>query len=358
MRRIGTRGWVAGLVLLVAGTLPGLALAIDQPFVPNPPTLQQGQAESTDEKVQPLNNAPVWRDVRSGETFVTQVKGVDTGILVQSSGESWRTIQTRFLIPFGGLLLAGTVAVFAIIYLWRGSMRLHGPRTGRKIARFTAWERGIHWTVATLWLTLAITGMLMLFGKHIVIPVFGHTAFSWVAQISKNLHNFAGPLFVISAALIFFTFVRRNFFNATDWPWLRDFPKAVLGKAQGDPPAGFFNAAEKIVFWVGLGVLAVVAGASGLILNFPNFDQGRSVMQTAQIVHAVSGVLFIALMLSHIYMGTIGTEGSLEAMREGTVDEQWAKEHHLLWYEEVVRAQRRGEAAGGSLPAGAPAQRL
>jgi formate dehydrogenase subunit gamma len=198
----------------------------------------------------------------------------------------------------------------------------------------------------------------MLFGKHIVIPVFGHTAFSWVAQISKNLHNFAGPLFVISAALIFFTFVRRNFFNATDWPWLRDFPKAVLGKAQGDPPAGFFNAAEKIVFWVGLGVLAVVAGASGLILNFPNFDQGRTVMQTAQIVHAVSGVLFIALMLSHIYMGTIGTEGSLEAMREGTVDEQWAKEHHLLWYEEVVRAQRRGEAAGGSLPAGAPAQRL
>ena len=119
------------------------------------------------------------------------------------------------------------------------------------------------------------------------------------------------------------------------------------------------NAAEKIVFWVGLGVLALVASVSGLILNFPNFDQGRAVMQTAQVVHAVSGVIFIALMLSHIYMGTIGTEGSLEAMRDGTVDERWAKEHHSLWYDEVVRERRRGEAAaGGSLPAGAPAQRL
>jgi formate dehydrogenase subunit gamma len=344
--------------MLAACGLPAAVHAVDQPFVPNPPTLQQGQQEVKDEKAQPLNNAPTWRDVRSGETFVTQVKGIDTGILVQSGGETWKTIQTRFLIPYGGLLLGGVVAAFALLYLWRGSMRLHGPRTGRKIPRFTAWERGIHWTVATLWLILAVTGMLMLFGRHVVIPIFGHTAFSWIAQIAKNLHNFVGPLFLVSAILIFFTFVRRNLPHSSDAQWLRDFPAAVFAK-KGDPPAGFFNAAEKIVFWAGLGVLAVVSGVSGLILNFPNFDQGRAVMQNAQVVHAVSAVLFIALMLSHIYMGTIGTEGSLEGMRDGTVDEQWAKEHHALWYDEVVREQRRGEAAaGGSLPAGAPAQRL
>lgn len=357
MRRTSIRAWVAGLSLLAACGLPAVVHAIDQPFVPNPPTLQQGQPEAKDEQGQPLNNAPTWRDVRSGETFITQVKGVDTGILVQSSGEAWRTIQTRYLIPYGGLLLGAVVAGFALLYLWRGSMRLHGPRTGRRIPRFTAWERGIHWTVATLWLILAITGMLMLFGRHVVIPIFGHTAFSWIAQIAKNTHNFVGPLFLVSAILIFFTFVRRNLPHSSDAQWLRDFPAAVF-KKKGDPPAGFFNAAEKIVFWVGLAVLAVVAGVSGLVLNFPNFEQGRTVMQTAQVVHAIAGVFFIALMLSHIYMGTIGTEGSLEAMREGTVDEQWAKEHHSLWYDEVVRAERRGETAGGSLPAGAPAQRL
>jgi formate dehydrogenase subunit gamma len=359
MRRDSMRAWVLGLLLLAACGLSAAAHAVDQPFVPNPPTLQQGQQEAGAEKAQPLNNAPTWRDVRSGETFITQVKGVDTGILVQSGGETWRTIQTQYISPYGGLLVGGVVAAFLLLYLWRGPMRLHGPRTGRKIQRFTAWERGLHWTVATLWLTLACTALIMLFGKHVVIPIFGYTAFSWIASIAKNLHNFVGPLFFVSAILIFLTFVRRNFFDSSDWPWLRDFPKAVLGKAQGDPPAAFFNAAEKIVFWVGLGVLALVASVSGLILNFPNFDQGRAVMQTAQVVHAVSGVIFIALMLSHIYMGTIGTEGSLEGMRDGAVDEQWAKEHHSLWYDEVVRERRLGEAAaGGSLPAGAPAQRL
>lgn len=358
MRRASIRAWAAGLALVAACGLPAAVQAVDQPFVPKPPTLQQGQQAARDETAQPLNNAPTWRDVRSGETFITQVKGVDTGILVQSGGETWKTIQTRFLIPYGGLLLGAVVAGFTLLYLWRGSMRLHGPRTGRKILRFSAWERGIHWTVATLWLVLAVTGMLMLFGRHVVIPIFGHTVFSWIAQISKNLHNFIGPLFLLSAILIFFTFVRRNLPDSSDMQWLKNFPAAVFAN-KGDPPAGFFNAAEKIVFWAGLGVLAVVTGVSGLILNFPNFDQGRAVMQTAQVVHAVSAVLFIALMLSHIYMGTIGTEGSLEAMREGTVDEQWAKEHHSLWYEEVLREQRRGEAAaGGSLPAGAPAQRL
>ncbi len=359
MRRARIRAWAAGLAMLAACGLPAAVHAVDQPFVPKPPTLQQGQQEARDEKAQPLNNAPTWRDVRSGETFVTQVKGIDTGILVQSGGETWKTIQTRFLIPYGGLLLGGVVAAFALLYLWRGSMRLHGPRTGRKIPRFTAWERGIHWTVATLWLILAVTGMLMLFGRHVVIPIFGHTAFSWIAQIAKNLHNFVGPLFLVSAILIFLTFVRRNLPHSSDAALARGISRLPCSRRRAirrpdssmrrrRSCSGRVSACSR--WWLGV---------SGLILNFPNFDQGRAVMQTAQVVHAVSGVLFIALMLSHIYMGTIGTEGSLEAMREGTVDEQWAKEHHSLWYDEVVRAQRRGEAAaGGSLPAGAPAQRL
>jgi formate dehydrogenase subunit gamma len=351
------RAWTAGLLLAACG-LSAAVHAVDQPFVPNPPTIQKGQPEVNDEKAQPFNNAPTWRDVRSGDTFITQVKGVDTGILVQSGGETWKTIRTQFITPYGSLLLGGVVAAFLLLYLWRGPMRLHGPRTGRNVPRFTSWERGIHWTTAFLWLTLAVTALLMLFGKHVVIPIFGYTAFSWIASIAKNLHNFVGPLFLVSAILIFLTFVRRNLPHSSDAQWLRNFPGAVFAK-KGDPPAGFFNAAEKIVFWVGLGVFTLIVCVSGLILNFPNFDQGRAVMQTAQVVHAVSAVFFIALMLSHIYMGTIGTEGSLEAMRDGTVDEQWAKEHPSLWYEEVVREERRGEAAaGGSLPAGAPAQRL
>ena len=185
--------WLAGFALASAVLSP-VAFAVDQPFVPNPPTLQQGKSEAADEKAQPLNNAPTWRDVRSGDTFVTQVKGVETGILVQSQGEAWRTIRNQYVTPYGGVLLLAVPLGFLALYLLLGSVKLKGAETGRKILRLTTWDRAIHWTTALMWLVLAITGILIMFGKHVVIPIFGYTVFSWLAALSKNLHNFVGPL--------------------------------------------------------------------------------------------------------------------------------------------------------------------
>jgi formate dehydrogenase subunit gamma len=349
--------WRAGLLLLAATMLPAVVLAVDQPFVPNPPTLQQGKSEAADEKAQPLNNAPTWRDVRSGDTFVTQVKGVETGILVQSRGESWRTFRNEYITPYGAILLLAVPVMILAFYMWKGPIKLHGKLTGRKILRFSTWERGMHWTVALTWLTLAITGLLIMFGKHVVIPIFGYAMFSWLAALSKNLHNFIGPLFLVSAVLMFFTFVRRNIPRTDDLKWLAKAGGLVTGE---HVPSGFFNAGEKIVFWVGLTLFTLVVGASGLILNFPNFDQGRALMQSANVVHSVSAVLFIAMMIGHIYLGTIGMEGAFHTMRhDGLVDEQWAKEHHEYWYNEVMAEQRKASSpSGGSLPAGARAQRL
>ncbi len=142
-RRFGR--WLAGLLLLAATVLPPVVLAVDQPFVPNPPTIQQGKSEAADEKAQPLNNAPTWRDVRSGDTFVTQVKGVETGILVQSRGEAWRTIRNQYITPYGGLLLLAVPVLLLVVYLWKGAMKIGGPLTGRKILRLTSWDRAIHW---------------------------------------------------------------------------------------------------------------------------------------------------------------------------------------------------------------------
>ena len=42
-------------------------------------------------------------------------------------------------------------------------------------------------------------------------------------------------------------------------------------------------------------------------------------------------VLYSSAMLAHIYIGTIGMEGAFEAMGNGTVDVNWAKEQHSLW---------------------------
>ena len=124
------------------------------------------------------------------------------------------------MTPYGGLLLLAVPVLLLVVYLWKGALKIGGPLTGRKILRLTSWDRAIHWATALTWLVLAITGILIMFGKHVVIPIFGYTLFSWLAALSKNLHNFIGPLFLVSATLMFFTYVKRNIPRSYDWTWL------------------------------------------------------------------------------------------------------------------------------------------
>ena len=313
---------------------------------------QQQQVER--QATQPLNNAPVWRDVRKGENpyQTTQVRGVETNVLVQTQGEIWRQIRNGPITVYGGWLLILVLVAILAFYLWKGPIKVHGTPTGRKIQRFSTWDRTMHWTVAISWVTLAISGLVLLFGKYVVLPLFGYTLFSWLAVLSKNLHNFVGPVFLLAAALMFFTYLGRNIPAAHDITWLLKGGGMLTGK---HVPSGFFNAGEKIVFWVGLFLFTIIVGVSGIVLLFPNLDQGRVVMQNANIVHAVTAVLYIAMMFGHMYLGTVGLEGAYQNMRhDGLVDETWAKEHHEYWYNEVMG--KRPPAAGGS--ASAPAAPL
>jgi formate dehydrogenase subunit gamma len=282
---------------------------------------------------QPLNNAPMWRSVRSGREHSTQVEGRETGVLIQSAGETWRQIRNGPVTLIGGLLLILVPIVIGLFYRWNGPLKLHGQPTGKLVQRFNYWERIIHWSTATTFVVLAVTGILMLFGKYLLIPVIGHTGFSWFAAISKNLHNIVGPLFIVCVAVMFVMFVRDNLWRKVDWEWLKKSPQVLTGK--GHAPSGKYNAAEKGWFWGGVAFLGLVVGITGLILDFPNFAQTRQTMQVANIIHGAGALLFIAASLGHIYMGTIGTEGAYDAMRTGNVDETWAKEHHELWLDEV-----------------------
>jgi formate dehydrogenase subunit gamma len=294
---------------------------------------------------QPLNNAPVWEQVRKGENpyQTTQVRGVETNILVQTQGEIWRQIRNGPITVYGGWLIIAVLIAILAFFLWKGPIKVHGQPTGRKILRFTTWDRTIHWTVAISWVLLAISGLVLLFGKYVVLPLFGYTLFSWLAILSKNLHNFVGPVFMVGVVLMFFTYVGRNIPRAYDLTWLAKGGGMVSGK---HVPSGFFNAGEKIVFWVGLTLFGIVISLSGLVLLFPNLDQGRVIMQYANIVHAITAVLFIAMICGHIYLGTVGLEGAYDNMRhDGLVDETWAKEHHEYWYNEV---KGKGSVAGGS----------
>ena len=313
----------SSIVLLLALLLAPFAHAADD-----------AKAQAQRQVTQPGNNAPVWREVRKGENpyQTTQVRGVETNILVQSAGETWRQIHNGPLPLYSGLLLIAMLLLIFGYYRWKGPLRLHEKPTGRLIERFSDWERLVHWSAAISFVILGVSGIILMFGKYVLLPVFGYTLFSWLAMIGKNLHNFVGPLFIFCTLVMFVTYVKDNLWRAIDFTW---FMKAG-GLFSGEHvPSGRFNAGEKAWFWFGVTLLGLVIGASGLVLDFPNFAQTRSVMQMANVVHAIASMLFILLAVSHIYIGTIGAEGAYEAMRHGLVDEAWAKEHHEIWYEEV-----------------------
>jgi formate dehydrogenase subunit gamma len=251
------------------------------------------------------------------------------------------------LIPYGGALLLISLAARAIFYFARGPLG-HEPAVGgggRRIERFTPFERAAHWTNAIAFVLLAISGIVMGFGKFFLLPVMGQTLFGYFTYVLKNLHNFAGPVFAVSLVIIIVTFVKDELPRRGDLGWLLN-PKAVLGRNSVEPPTHRFNAGEKVVFWLGVVVLGVVVVGSGLVLDklLPNVPYERSTMQVSHMIHAAAAVLMMCLTAVHIYLGTVGMRGAYTAMRTGYVDEAWAKEHHGYWYEDIkagkIPAQR------------------
>ena len=299
---------------------------------------------------QPGNNAPVWRDVRSGGEHYTTDRGREAGVLVQSAGETWRQIRNGPVTFYGGWLVVLIGLAILAFYFAKGPVKLRGKPSGRLLRRFSRFEQVVHWSTAISFCVLALSGLAMLFGKHVLLPVFGYTVFGWLAALSKNLHNFIAPLFIVSVLAMVLVFIRDNLPRAYDWRWFR---KAWAVMARGEHvPTGRFNAGEKGWFWLGVVGLSIVVSWTGVVLLFPNFDQTRAVMQDAWIWHASAALLYMAMSLGHIYLGTIGLEGSYQAMRTGYVDETWAREHHEYWYD-AVRSGQQG-APRGAIPAGAP----
>lgn len=330
------------LTALVCGWLPASVMAAET----------HSQEQAARQQVQPGNNAPVWRDVRGGDNpyQTTQVRGIETSVLMQPAGETWRQLRNGVITVYGGWLIVAVMALIGMFYWWRGPITLHGKPTGRMLLRFGSWDRMVHWAVAISFVLLAVTGIIILFGKHILLPIFGYTLFAWLAILAKNIHNFVGPVFAFCTILMFVTFVKDNLPKLHDIQWIARAGGLFTGKHVA---SGRFNAGEKAWFWGGVTLLGIVVSITGFVLNFPNFEQGRELMQQANVIHAIVAVLFMSLSLGHIYIGTIGTEGAYEAMRTGYVDETWAKEHHEFWYQETVANNKSGGGAANPVAASA-----
>ena len=317
-------------------------------------------------KTQPGNNAPMWRAVRDSGAApgISNLPGAEMGILIQqfvqypgsrftTAGEAWRQVRNRWLLPYGGALLVIVLGAIALFHWRKGPLGGHEVNTGRRIERFTPFERSAHWANAIAFVALAISGVVMAFGKFFLLPLMGGTLFGWLSYALKNLHNFAGPLFAVSLAVVFFTFLRDNWPSRDDWHWLRR-AGGMFGGVE--PPSHRFNAGEKIVFWGGVLALGVLVVGSGLVLDLlvPGLGDTRGQMQVAHMIHATAAVLMMAMFMGHIYIGTIGMKGAYSAMRTGYVDAGWAAEHHKYWADDVAAGKIAAQRSTGTLAAPPP----
>jgi formate dehydrogenase subunit gamma len=268
-------------------------------------------------------------------------------VLIQPAGRVWDHFHEFTFRRLAAIVILGMLVVLALGYLVLGRIRISAGRSGRKVRRFTAFERFSHWLNAVSFVVLAITGLNITFGKVLLLPLIGAEAFSTLSQAAKYVHNFTSFSFMAGLFLIVVMWFKDNIPKRVDIDWLKQGGGFIKSK---HAPAGRFNAGEKMVYWLALGAGAAVI-STGLLLLFPFYGTNILQMQIAQVMHAIVAVLFVALILGHIYIGTLGMEGAFEAMGTGEVDLNWAKEHHDQWLAEVLEKERTAEPPTEATPA-------
>jgi formate dehydrogenase subunit gamma len=260
-------------------------------------------------------------------------------VLIQPAGRTWDYFHEVLLHWGGAIVILGMTAVLGVAYLIMGRLRITAGRSGQRIVRFKVFERFSHWLTAVSFVILGLTGLNITFGKILLLPIVGPDMFSDISQAAKYVHNFTSFSFVAGLVLIIAIFFKDNIPEKVDLDWIKQGGGFIKNR---HAPAGRFNPGEKLVYWLSLAA-GVTVSVSGFLLLFPFYGTNIADMQLAQVVHAVVAVLFIALILGHIYIGTLGMEGAFEAMGTGEVDLNWAKEHHDLWVaRELASEDRQG----------------
>jgi formate dehydrogenase subunit gamma len=272
-----------------------------------------------------------------------------SAMLIQPEGQEWRTLRNGTLKTVSAVVLLGMLAALVVFYMVRGKIRIDAGPSRRRIQRFNGVERFAHWITAVSFLVLALTGLNLVFGRWLLLPLLGPETFATLTVYGKLAHNFLSFPFVLGIVLMLLIWVRHNIPDGGDIAWIKA-AGGLFSKGK-HPPAKKFNAGQKLIFWMVVAGGGVVA-ASGYVLLFPFAVTDIAGMQLAHLVHAVLSVLLIAGIISHIYIGSVGMEGAFDAMGSGQVDVNWAREHHSLWLEEELRKGKgKAPAVGRGVPA-------
>ncbi|MHA6326340.1 formate dehydrogenase subunit gamma [Roseivivax sp. CAU 1753] len=284
------------------------------------------------------SDSDIWRAIRQGAGGIPGSSAVVDGVLINAEGVWWSELRRPDgpLIRYGGFGIAAILVAVALFYLIRGRLRIEGGRSGRMVARFSLVQRVVHWVIASLFLLLGVTGLLLLFGRALLIPLVGKAAFGVIATASMQAHNLFGPIFILSLVALFVFFVRGNVPSRRDIPWI----VRAGGLFGGHASSGRYNAGEKAWFWTAT-LAGIALSASGIVLSFPDDLGTHDLLHRAELLHAIAAFVFIGFGIGHIYLGTIGTEGAIEGMVTGDVDENWARSHHDLWLADLKAQSAR-----------------
>ena len=305
------------------------------------------------------SDADLWRYIRNGSAGTTQMKDELSAVMIQSEGDNWRALRNGPVSVYGGIGLAGIIGLLVLFYLYRGKIKVEAGLTGKTILRFATLDRFAHWLMAGSFVLLAFTGLNMLYGRYVLLPILGPEFFSSITVVGKYIHNYLAFGFMLGLALAFILWVRHNIPSKLDWDWLKK--GGGIFKAGMHPPAKKFNAGQKMIFWITMiGGLSV--SMSGIALMFPfqttmfsetfamlnmlglGMPTDLTAMQEQQYNQLWHGIVSLGLMImiiAHIYIGSVGMEGALDAMNSGKVDRNWAKEHHNLWVKEEDEKQKK-----------------
>ena len=324
-------GAFALLLVLVAAAQPAAAQQ-----APNP-TAQSVKEEQLLKALQP--GAAI-----SGRISIPDS---NAATLIQPQGQDWRNFHQGQLPLIGGIAILGIIALLVLFYATRGRITVDAGLSGRTVTRFGGFDRFVHWMTASTFIVLALSGLNLSFGKALILPLFGDATFATLTGYGKLAHNYLSFPFMVGIALMFVIWAKDNIPNKLDLDWIKAGGGLFVKGAH--PPAKRFNAGQKGIFWI-VAIGGLIMSFSGWQLLFP-FTSGHLVadQQFWVNVHAVLAMIFIAVMLAHAYIGSVGMEGAFDAMGSGEVDENWAKEHHSLWLEEQKKLA--GNAPKGAVPA-------
>ncbi|MDO9443105.1 MAG: formate dehydrogenase subunit gamma [Beijerinckiaceae bacterium] len=293
-----------------------------------------------------LLNALKEGDRLSGRVSIPDPKSAN---LIQPAGREWRAFHQDKLPLIGGVAILGMLAALVLFYLVRGRIRVEAGMSGVTITRFAGIDRFVHWLTAGCFIVLALSGLNVSFGRMVIMPLFGPEAFASLAGYGKLAHNYLAFPFMLGLALMFLIWVKDNVPAKIDLEWIKQ--GGGLFSKGSHPPAKRFNAGQKVVFWIVI-IGGVAMSVSGWFLLFPYLPAGGvTALQFWTTVHAVLAVLFVAAMLAHAYIGSVGMEGAFDAMGTGEVDLNWAKEHHALWVEDEKAKGRAPTAPPRAMPA-------